>query len=409
MGSVYLRGAVWWCKYRDENGRIRRIALRSVAGKTEALRLVRELERNAERVRLGLEAAPAPSITVEEAWKKYDAAVTEGQESANSTRGRFKLHILPVLGSKPLSHVRPADVSALLTSLRGRLSPQSRAHVRRHLIALFNFAADQMGVFKGKNPAAEAPAVAVPKRRIRYLTEAQLVALERAAGRFWPLFKFSALSGLRKGEVCGLLWASVDLDHRIIYVERSYAKDTTKGKKARVVAIHRDLLADLEEMRKHATGPLVFPDDNGRMRTKDWDAAGIFKSVLIAAGLIEGYRLVCRRKGCGYASDVRPQKSTAPCPRCAFALWPVAVPVDLTFKHLRSTWGTRGYRATGDMRFVQAGLGHADIKTTEDAYAALLTEHLHSQTEKVPSLGTGLGTTPAAMQPDTKKGAGNVE
>src|SRR5688500_19537096 len=100
MGSVYKRGSVWWCKYRDEFGRIRRVALRTVNGKMEARRLVDELERAAERRRLGLEdGAPSP-MTVEELWKLYDAAVTAQQLSANSTRGRFKLHILPALGAK---------------------------------------------------------------------------------------------------------------------------------------------------------------------------------------------------------------------------------------------------------------------------------------------------------------------
>lgn len=55
----------------------------------------------------------------------------------------------------------------------------------------------------------------------------------------------------------------------------------------------------------------------------------------------------------------------------------------MRFKHLRSTWGTLAYAATGDIRLVQAVLGHADVATTEAHYARALPEHLAAGSEKV--------------------------
>jgi hypothetical protein len=52
-------------------------------------------------------------------------------------------------------------------------------------------------------------------------------------------------------------------------------------------------------------------------------------------------------------------------------LWPVPVPPPLlSFEDLRSTWATTAYETTGDVRFVQAGLGHSDPRLNEQRFAA---------------------------------------
>jgi hypothetical protein len=48
------------------------------------------------------------------------------------------------------------------------------------------------------------------------------------------------------------------------------------------------------------------------------------------------------------------------CPKCGFLLWVVPVPKDYVFKDLRSTYGTFATEGTGDLRFKQGVLGHAN-------------------------------------------------
>jgi hypothetical protein len=58
--SVYLKRQTWYLRVNDSAGRW--VCLASGATtKTEARRLAEELERKAERVRMGLEAAPSPA------------------------------------------------------------------------------------------------------------------------------------------------------------------------------------------------------------------------------------------------------------------------------------------------------------------------------------------------------------
>lgn len=89
-----------------------------------------------------------------------------------------------------------------------------------------------------------------------------------------------------------------------------------------------------------------------------------------------------------------------PCPRCSFRLWPRALPPALRFHDLRSTFGTHAYEATGDVRFVQAVLGHSDPRLTEERYSALRNQRLLEQGRRlsfgtVPATGIASATYPA--------------
>ena len=57
MASVFQRGSRWYVRVKDSTGRwINRVTVATT--KTEARRLAGDVERKAERVRFGLEAAP---------------------------------------------------------------------------------------------------------------------------------------------------------------------------------------------------------------------------------------------------------------------------------------------------------------------------------------------------------------
>ncbi len=114
----------------------------------------------------------------------------------------------------------------------------------------------------------------------------------------------------------------------------------------------------------------------------------------MAAGVVDHWNLVCRRTVCGH-NEESPTRRSFPCPKCGFKLWPVAVPPDYQFKDLRSTWATLAGEATGDIRFVQAGLGHSEPRVTEKHYAAIRASHMLVQANK---LRLGLAAPPATQR-----------
>jgi hypothetical protein len=112
----------------------------------------------------------------------------------------------------------------------------------------------------------------------------------------WRSFTATAIfAGLRKGELCGLQKADVDLDAAVITVRRSYDHETTKGGHADVVPIAPALGAYLREAIDESSSELVFPWSDGSMRSPDCDPEKVLRRALGRAGLVERYEHSCRR------------------------------------------------------------------------------------------------------------------
>jgi hypothetical protein len=112
MSSVMKRGAVWYIKFRDADGKSRRIATKALT-KREAQETAVALERKAERIRLGLDAVPVPlpetqgetlGELVEWWWAHYGYV----QASAASTLYSLRKWVV----NKPFGNSRIHELSA---------------------------------------------------------------------------------------------------------------------------------------------------------------------------------------------------------------------------------------------------------------------------------------------------------
>jgi len=97
-------------------------------------------------------------------------------------------------------------------------------------------------------------------------------------------------TGLRKGELCGLLWSGVDFDRRMILVSRNYDQRGTKNGQDRVVPMTAGLTARLR-LWKAATptskdSDPVFPDEDGRLRTMGFTWAQYVRHIAETAGTL---------------------------------------------------------------------------------------------------------------------------
>jgi len=397
MAFVRRRGDRWYGGWTDETGRRVQRALKART-KTEAQRLADELEAKAQRVRLGLDVAPGRMTFAELAAqflkvaKARRAGTKAGLHTYQSMEGRFRRHILPAIGGKLLHQVRPSDVDTLTASLAETLSPQTRQHLRNHISAAFTYAIEKLRTHQGINPGRLASRVDIPEQAPRFLAASVIPRFLAAVPTRWRgLFATSIYTGLRKGELFGLQVGDVDPVRRLIIISRSH-DSTTKSSKVRAVPIPQELMGYLAAELSQTRSVWLFPRESGAQLTPDTKLTDVVRAALKRAGLVQGWDHYCQprkvmvgrkagaarldgegavmeARGCGYR-ERRADGVKARCPKCGANMRAYPVPIPLSFKDLRSTHGTHAYEATGDIRYVQRVLGHADPRLTERRYAA---------------------------------------
>lgn len=130
-----------------------------------------------------------------------------------SYRDTVRLHIIPEIGRIALTRLSPQDVRAMMTSRAkaGVAPPSVRYAVRVLRIAL----GDAMRMeLVPRNVATLVKPPKVAKQEMTMLTPAQATALLEAAteDRMEAVYAVAVTTGMRQGEVLGLLWDDVDLD-----------------------------------------------------------------------------------------------------------------------------------------------------------------------------------------------------
>ena len=111
-----------------------------------------------------------------------------------------------------------------------------------------------------------------PTRRVRFLTRAEADRLlAELPEHLSEMARFSLATGLRRGNVVGLLWSQVDLERRCAWIH----PDQAKARKAIAVPLNAEAMFVLRRWRgRHPTHVFCF---NGRpvfqVSTKAWHAA----------------------------------------------------------------------------------------------------------------------------------------
>ena len=414
MGSVYQKPGrkTWYMHIRDGTGRFRDLATKART-KTAAKEIAQEYEARAKRQLLGLEPRPTDSsMTLAELcewWLKERCKPA----SVRRERSRLTHHVIKTeFGRLPLAQVTTARVEQRLRAMElAGSSPGSVNHLRGKLRTVFAKAC-KAGLFAGQNPVVDTEPRKVPKRIAPTLLAEQVsIVLSEVPEQWRAFFATAVFTGMRKGELCGLRNADVDLVDRTITVRRSYARDTTKGGHADVIPIAPALLAHLAAAIKASRSELVFPASDGSMLSEDANTERVLRSALARAGLVTGYDHICRRckaKGTPYV-ERHADATLRHCPRCQMKLWPRPLKSKMRFHDLRHTAATIMLRAGVDPHRVQRVVRHASVTTTTGTYAHLAIEDLRDAVSKIgpqpsePSpvadrLRTSVGTAPAVNE-----------
>jgi integrase len=339
-GSIYHRADGRWVAQISIGPRSsRRYRKRTRATRRDAQRALVELRADRER---GLSPTRATLSGFLAEW------VRDVRNIRPTTRHGYDvaiaLHIAPLIGDVRLSALAPSHVEHLLTALAERLSPKSVRNVHAVLRRALG-AAVRAGLLARNVAAREyVDAPRVPASEPRALTVAEVRRLLEAArgDRLEALFLVAIGAGLRQGELLGLAWEDVDLEHARLHVRRQlvrrggrYLRDELKTDRSRrVVPLAPALVDALRAHRERliadgfvptTTGP-VFPNRRGGPLSGSWLTHHFYR-------LLDGSRIA-----------------------------------RLPFKNLRTTFASRLFEAGIPDRRVADLLGHTRVATTQGHY-----------------------------------------
>lgn len=230
-GSITQRGD----KYRvcfdygvDRNGRRVR-KYRTFDTKRDATRAFNE-----HKVKMDKGTQIMPSEYTFAQWLDYwykDIILPQIEETtAYGYRGMIENYLKPRLGEIRLQKLTARDIQQYYTWLMDEKELSPNTVIKHHNLLTNTLNAAERQEYITKNPMR---AVSPPKKRQReakFYTPEQLgILLDKAVGTRLELPVFiCAYLGLRRGELCGLRWSDVDLEHKTITIENTR---TQAGKK----------------------------------------------------------------------------------------------------------------------------------------------------------------------------------
>jgi integrase len=390
-GSLKKRGKQSWCirlslgyKPDPETGKMRRqYHVETVQGaKSKAEKRLGELLHQ-----YGRDELTRPSRQTFGEWLDFylETAIKPARRprTHEAYKSIVKTHLKPALGTILLQKLDSTDLDRYYASKATGERPLSKTTLEHHHVVISSSL--KLAMKKGlivRNPAhlvAWRPEAANNSKARDVWTEAEARAFleaARAAGPQPAAFYSLALdSGMRKGELCGLGWESVDLERGIVSVVRQLVRPgnenplygPTKNGKNRTIKVSAQTLALLKIHRRHQA-ELKLKNaaayrDQGLVFAKEWTDLKKDKDVL-------GDALQANNLG---------QREFA-------GLIKAASVKTITFHGMRHTCATLLLKAGVPAKVVQERLGHQSVAITLDVYSHVLDTMQDDAADKLGSI-----------------------
>ena len=328
---------------------------RNVLGKTQAE--VKEKLKTAIQETQSLDFSKTGQYTVGQwmdVWYENYAKIKVRPSSHQTYKGYIENHIKPNIGDIPLEKLTTLDLQRLYKTLlaNGRvdrleskgqpkgLSPKTVRNIHQILSSALKLAQEQRIILT--NPAEGCALPKVEHREMKTLPVEQLQSFLREAkdSGVFELYYLELATGLRRGELLGLKWEDIDLEHGDLRVRRQIARINGKVVEAplktknayRTLPLAEDTISILKEQKKKVgSSPWVFPSATGGPISPD-SVLHMLHRVLKRAGL--------------------PQ---------------------VRFHDLRHTFATLALQNGVDIKTVSGMLGHFSAGFTLDTYAHVTT------------------------------------
>ena len=275
MGVVFQKHGSWYIDYYAGGRRIKeKVGLSK--GEAQRALAVRRAQVIQGRFQLPIRKT---AITFEQLAHRYKEFAKTNKRGYHTDRYRVQT-LVRIFRNRKLSdltawdaekfklarakQVRPATVNRELTTLKSMLS-----HAKRwNLVA--------------KNPFFGVKPLRVPGKPERILGKDEEALLLRACDRvrgqhLLPIVKLALHTGMRKGEILGLLWSQIDLDNRTIHIHN--AKSRHGERRIPMNGIVYNVLC---ELHRKCSSEFVFPSSRKPGDRIQDHKMGFWKAVQLA-------------------------------------------------------------------------------------------------------------------------------
>lgn len=308
--GIYKRGRVWWVDYFDQNReRIQESSRSTNRRDAESLLNIRKSE-----ILRGVFRRPV-KIAFGEFGKRYMEHAKINKRSWLRDEQMLG-HLERFFGSeRQLTEITSADIEGYKMHRRASVSGSTVNREMALLKRMFNLAIE-WDLYLGLNPFRKVKFFREYNTGLRVLSpEEEEELLRNAAPYIQDLVRFALNTGLRIGEIFGLLWSSVDWERNILNVF------APKTQKVREVPLNAEARKVLEFWRLGKKNEFVFYNPESGKPFVD---------------LKTGFKLACNKAGI----------------------------TDVTWHTLRHTFASRLVNRGVDIVTVKELLGHSSLSVT---------------------------------------------
>lgn len=254
-------------------------------------------------------------------WLKDFATKVQANSRSIRTYGTYesntRIDIIPYIGKIQLDKLNKLDIQNWLNLLQGKKSPATARKSRACLNAALNDAVEWE--LLNRSPISKKSHIKEHRPDIEVWTEQQLTRFLKEAytHKLYSLFYTSIATGMRFGELRGLRWQDIDLDHgyimirkslkvvrndllelahsnpELIHVSGNHFLGEPKTKKSKrdiplagdviqVLAKHFEAQQAYKKNKNYEDFDLVFPTPRG---TPDWNIRREYKKIIKRAGV----------------------------------------------------------------------------------------------------------------------------
>lgn len=221
----------------------------------------------------GVELTEESAVTLGEWLDRWMSEYKQGVLRA-STYARYcsdiKNHIAPHIGQKKLTQVRSSDIQKLYNALSGQgLASATVRGVHMILHSALACAVREGLLPKDPTEGASPPKIQRKEKRVLSKSEIGIFMKQLEGDAFWnDLFYTALLTGMRRGELCGIRWEDFDEQKGTLKVARSieyvHGKlvigETKTEDSKRVIFLPESLKRMLADKKQKSISEWIFPD-----------------------------------------------------------------------------------------------------------------------------------------------------
>lgn len=199
------------------------------------------------------------------------------ENSLNAIKYVLNQHILPFIGGYRLRDITPMQIQAIMASLSNK-SNSLQSKVLIHLRSIFKAAQENGLVAKSPVSSMLKPGGRKTAEKVALVPQETRLLVERVQNPRAHTFLLIALhTGMRRGEILGLMWEDIDFNQRIVHVRHNAIlgkgetsiHDTLKTDAGRRdIPLTDELEAWLENYKKRSHSKFVLAMQNGKPLTQ---------------------------------------------------------------------------------------------------------------------------------------------